>query len=138
MTPKAEANEANREQTCGEELAASAEVPRQWGALMTHVATNLELHAAWVGGESTAAKRERDALIVVASAYRAMASAAAQAASVMETMKELPAAPHDPARIDRAAQARRMREKIDMQRTFAALLLRHADVSEAALAEMAS
>ena len=126
------------EQTCGEEMAASAEVPQKWQALMSHVATNMEWHAGWVGVDSPAAKREHDALMQVAAAYRAMADGAARAAAAMAAMKELEGAPHDPARIDRAGQARWMRAKIEMQRDFARLLLRHADESDAALAEMVS
>lgn len=128
--------EQTSEQTCGEEMAASADVPRRWEALMNHVATNMEWHAAWVGVASPAATREHDALLEVAGAYRAMASAAARAAAAMEAMKDLPPAPHDPSRIDRAGQARWMRDKIEMQRAFAALLVRHAEESEQALAEM--
>ena len=58
------------EQTCGAELAASAEVPEKWGALMAHVAANTETHATWMGNGSEAARRERDGLLRVAAAYR--------------------------------------------------------------------
>jgi len=125
-----------KEQTCGQEMAASAEVPQKWQALMSHVASNMERHAAWVGGDSPAARRERDALTKVAGDYRAMAEAAGRAAAAMAAMKDLEAAPHDPSRIDRAEQARWMRAKIELQREFAQLLLQHADESEAALAAM--
>ena len=126
------------EQTCGQEMAASAEVPLKWQALMSHVATNMEWHADWVGLASPAAQREHDALLRVAGEYRAMADAAGRAAAAMEAMRPLEAAPHDPSRVDRAAQARWMRAKIEMQRDFAGLLLRHAEDSEAALAELVS
>jgi hypothetical protein len=121
------------EETCGQEMAAGAEVPRQWQALMSHVAANMDWHAAWVGEGSPAAKREHDALIEIAGAYRAMADAAARAVAAMTAMKDLDAAPHDPARFDRPGQARWMRTKIEMQRDLARLLVRHADESEAVL-----
>jgi hypothetical protein len=103
---------------------------------MNHVATNMEWHARWVGSESTAAKTEHEALLRVARAYRAMADAASRAAAAMIAMNELPPAPHDPSQVDRAAQAAWMRAKIQMQRDFAALIARHADQSEAALAQL--
>jgi hypothetical protein len=118
--------------TCGQELAAAAEVPLKWQALMDHVAGNMETHAAWVGSAPGAARREHEAMLRVAAAYRAMAAAAGQ------EMRDLPPAPHDPARLDRPALARWMRAKIAMQRDLAAVLVRHAEESEAALAEAGS
>ncbi len=122
------------EDTCGQEMAASAEVPLRWQALMDHVATNMDAHATWVGTSTPAAKHEHDALRRVAAAYRAMAWAAGSAAQAMLAMKDLPPAPHDPARRDAAAWAAWMREKIRMQREFAALLEQHAAASERAMA----
>jgi len=133
---KTEAPAAAAEQTCGQELAASAEVPQKWGALMEHVAGNMEWHAGWVGTGSPAAKREHDALLRVATDYRAMAAAAARAATAMTGMKDLEPVPHDRSKLDRAAQARWMRAKIKMQREFAALLVQHAEDSDKALAEL--
>lgn len=126
------------EQTCGQEMAASAEVPLQWQALMTHVASNMEAHASWVGTGSPAAIQEHQAMLRVAGEYRAMAAAAGRASAAMRAMRDLPPAPHDPEKLDRAAQVRWMRTKIAMQREFAALLERHAQESEAALVEIES
>jgi len=127
--------EAHAEETCGQELARDAEVPDSLGQLMAHVVKNMDAHARWVGA-SPAGAREQAAMERVADAYRALASAAAQAADAMRAMKDLPAAPHDPGRWDRAAQARWMREKIALQRDFAAMILRHAQASESALAAL--
>jgi hypothetical protein len=121
------------EQTCGQEMAVSAEVPLRWQALMDHVAGNMDAHATWVGTATPAAKQEHDALRRVATAYRAMAWAAGSAAQAMQAMKDLPPAPHDPAKRDGAAWASWMREKIRLQRELAALLERHAADSEHAL-----
>jgi len=123
------------EETCGQEIGASAEVPLSWQALMEHVAENMEAHAAWVGADSPAARQEQDGLRRVADAYRAMAAAARTAAQAMQAMTDVPPAPHDPARRDGAGWARWMREKIEMQRELAAMLERHAAASERALAE---
>ena len=128
--------QGEEEPRCGQEMIASAEVPEKWQALMNHVATNMEWHASWVGSASPPARREHDSLLRVAREYRAMATAAGHAATAMKAMHDLPVATHDPSKLDRAAQARWMRTKIRMQREFAALLLRHADESEKALAQM--
>jgi hypothetical protein len=133
-----DATPATNEPTCGQELAAAAEVPDKWRQLMDHVATNLEAHASWVGADSHAARDEHDALLRVARAYRDMAEAAARAAAAMTAMKDLAPAPHDPSRIDRAGQASWMRLKIQIQRELAALITRHADESQAALAELSA
>jgi len=125
---------SNDEQTCGQELAAAAEVPLKWQALMDHVAGNMEAHAAWVGTEPGTAQREHEALRRAAAAYRAMAAAAGRAAAELQAARDLEPAPHDPARLDRPALARWMRAKIAMQRDLAAVLERHAQESEAALA----
>ena len=126
------------EKTCGQEMAESAEVPRGWHALMNHVASNMEWHAAWVGADAPSARGEHQALLRVAAAYRAMANSAAGAEEAMASMKDLPPAPHDPTRFDRARQARWMRAKIKMQREFADMLLRHARESEKALSRLES
>jgi hypothetical protein len=126
----------DEEQTCGEELAAAAEVHEKWRELMLHVAGNLTSHSAWVGTGSEAARREHLALLEVAREYHAMADAGGRAAAAMRAMEDLPPAPHDPAKIDHRAQARWMRTKIAMQREFAALLTRHAEESERALAQL--
>ena len=126
------------ERTCGQELAADAEVPTALAVLMRHVAENMDRHAAWVGNQTAAAGRESEALVGVAAHYRAIASAAEEAAKAMTAMRDLPPAAHDPARLDRVALAGWMRAKIDLQRAFAALILRHADDSGAALAAIES
>ena len=123
------------EPTCGEEIAADAEVPEKLARLMNHVATNMETHATWAG-HTQAGKQERDALMTVAREYRAMADAATRAAAAMLAMKNLPSAPHDPGRLDRAGLVKWMREKIQMQLQFAQLLTQHAEVSKKALAAM--
>lgn len=122
--------------TCGAELAASAEVPEAWRDLMGHVALNLEAHAIWVGTASPVARAEHEGMLRVAAAYRDMADAADRAAALMRSLQELAAAPHDPAAFDRAGFVDWMRRKIDRQRSLAALLQRHATVSERALEGM--
>jgi hypothetical protein len=134
-TERATEPHGEAEETCGQELARDAEVPESLSRLMAHVVKNMDAHARWVGA-SPAGAREQAALERVATAYRALAAAAAQAAAAMRDMKDLPPAPHDPTKWDRAAQARWMREKIALQRDFAALILRHAQASEAALAAL--
>jgi hypothetical protein len=124
------------EPTCGQELAAAAEVPEKWRQLMEHVAHNLEGHALWVGSASDAARDEHQGLLRVALAYRAMAAAAADAAAAMIAMKDLAPAPHDPSRIDRPAQASWMRVKIQLQRELGTLITTHARESEEALAAL--
>ena len=93
MTPND--SKPTSEPTCGQELAASAEVQEKWSALMNRVAANMETHAAWVGDGSAAARREQSGMLRVAAAYREMAAAAARAAAVMMAMKDLPPAPHE-------------------------------------------
>ena len=110
--PNVNTQEAAKEETCGQEMAASAEVPQKWQELMDHVATNMEWHATWVGIDSAAAKREHDALIRVVGEYRAMAATAGRAATAMKAMKDLAPIPHDPSKVDHAGQARWMRAKI--------------------------
>jgi hypothetical protein len=134
--PSMKTAEATKEQTCGQELAASAEVPQRWQDRMNHVATNLEWHANWVGADSNAAKQEHDALMRVARAYRAIATASARAAGAMKAMKDLEPAPHAPSKFDREGQTRWMQAKIQMQRELATLLMQHAADSERALAEI--
>jgi hypothetical protein len=100
---------------------------------MEHVALNLDAHAAWVGNESAAAQLEHEAMLRVAAAYRGIARAAFDAAALMRGLGDLPPVHHDPARWDRAAFARWMRQKIQLQRALAELLLEHVDASERAL-----
>ena len=121
------------EETCGEELSRDAEVPRKLGQLMAHVARNLRAHAVWVGARSAEAKLEHDALQQVAAGYEAISEAASRTAAAMTAMRELPPAPHDPNAFDRASFVSWMREKVELQREMAKLLLEHAASSEAVL-----
>ena len=124
-----------QEVTCGQEIATDADVPEKLSKLMSHVASNMVTHANWAGADD-AGKREHDALMAVAHEYTAIAEAAGRAASAMKAMKDIPATPHDPARLDRAGQARWMRAKIDMQVEFARMLMEHAEISKKVLAQM--
>ena len=124
------------EETCGEELARAAEVPDLLGALWSHVASNMVTHAKWVGTATPEAAAEHDALSHLASEYRAIAAAAERAAALMRSLDSLAPAPHDPSKLDRAAQARYMRRKIELQVELAKLLIVHADTSRSALAEL--
>lgn len=133
MQPSSTVPPEREEETCGQEIAAAAEIPLRWQALMDHVAANMDAHAIWVGQASPAAQQEHDGLRRVAAATRAMAAAAGAAAQAMAAMRAVPPAPHDPARRDAAGWARWMREKIRMQRELATLLEQHAAESERAL-----
>jgi hypothetical protein len=124
------------EATCGRELAEGAEVPELLGELWGHVASNLESHAKWVGTATPEAAAEHDSLRHIAVEYRNIALAAERAAVVMKSMSELAPAPHDPARLDRNAQARFIRRKIELQLKLADLLVRHAETSRSALFEL--
>ena len=115
---------------CGAELGDAAIVPEQLAALMGHVAENLEAHARWVGVETPEAAAEQQGLLRLAADYRGIAAAAQRAAATMRKLHELEPAPHDPARWDRPAFLQWMRRKIELQRSFARLLVEHADASE--------
>jgi hypothetical protein len=124
------------EPTCGQELEQDAEVPELLAELWEHVATNMVTHAKWVGTATPEASAEHDCLTHVAREYRNIAAAAERAAAIMRSMAEQPAAPHDPARADRAAQARFIRRKIELQLALAHVLTQHADTSRSALADL--
>src|SRR4051812_37995728 len=111
------------EMTCGQELAASAEVPAKLGELMQHVAVNLRVHAGWVGEQTDAARAEHEAMIAVAEHYERIGLAAVDAARTMRSLEDLVPPPHDATSFDRAAFGSWMREKIRMQREFAQLLV---------------
>jgi hypothetical protein len=125
------------EPTCGQELAASAEVPSVLARLMQHVAVNLRAHARWVGAETAVARAEHDAMLRVAEACESIARSAEHTARLMQSMIGLPPAPHDPARRDRAEFATWMRTKIGLQRELANMLTAHALESERALEALA-
>ena len=121
-------------ESCGAELAESAVIPEKLAALMELVAKNMVAHAEWVGSSEDRARAEHRALLDVAAGYRAIAAAASKAASTMRALRDLEPAPHDPSRWDRAAFARFMQRKVELQTELAALLLAHAEQSKAALA----
>ena len=124
------------ELTCGQELAQAAEVPELLGELWELVATNLVVHAKWVGTATPEAAVEHDCLTHVAREYRNIAAASERAAAILRSMTDQPAAPHNPSRMDRAALARFIRRKIELQLALADLLVRHADASRSALVEL--
>lgn len=124
------------EATCGQELAQAAEVPDLLGELWAHVATNLLDHAKWVGTATPEAAAEHNGLKHLATEYRNIAAAAERAAAIMRSMEGLPPAPHDASRVDRSAQARFMRRKIELQLRLADVLVHHAEASRSALVEL--
>jgi hypothetical protein len=122
------------EASCGTELAASSDIPEQFGSLFAHVAQNLRAHASWVGDGGTECKREQEALIAAAAAYESVASVCARTAELLRSFATLPPAFHDVNQWDRTAWEGWMRTKIQIQRALAATLTEHADQSEEALA----
>ena len=131
------AHEASGEATCGHELARDAEVPELLGQLMEHVAVNMVEHARWVRASGDAGLAEERGLLEIADRYRSIArSAESAAAAAMRSMREVPAAAHDPELLDRTALAGWMTTKIQLQRGLAQMLLRHADDSEAVLRKL--
>jgi hypothetical protein len=116
--------------SCGAELSEDAVVPEQLAALMAHVAENMEAHALWVGTTSVEARAEHDGLLELAADYRRIAAAARQAVASMRRMRDLAPAAHDMARWDRHSFMHWMQKKIELQRSFAQLLLEHAEASE--------
>jgi hypothetical protein len=121
--------------SCGAEVAESAIVPDAVGALMRHVAENLDAHASWVGRETPEAQAEHDGLREIAVSYRALAESAEHAARAMRRLGGLAPVPHDPSRWDRPTFVAWMRTKIELQRRLASILLSHADVAAAVLDE---
>jgi hypothetical protein len=121
------------DQTCGQELAQGAIIPEQVAVLFAHVAHNLRQHAKWVGETSPEAAAEHTAMIAVADGYEAISAEAQRICNLMRTLKDLPAAPHDPEAQDRKALAEWMQSKVNVQRKLAKLLNEHADQSERAL-----
>jgi hypothetical protein len=126
----------HQDETCGQELAASAVVPEQLAALFRHVAANLRDHAAWVGTASVDTKREHDAMMDVAHGYEAIGLSAQRTATLMRTLENLPTVSHDPQKLDRKKFLVWMKTKIDLQRELARLLMEHAEQSERVLQEM--
>jgi hypothetical protein len=120
-------------ETCGQELASSAAVPEQFAALFKHVAVNFRDHAAWVGTATAEAEREHDAMLAVALGYEATAESAQRTAVFMRTLAGLPAAAHDPHKMDRAKFFTWMKTKLELQRALAGMLIEHAEQSERAL-----
>jgi len=125
------------EPTCGQELAASADIPDNFGRLFRHVAINLRHHASSVGNESAPAALEHDALLRVAAGYEEMADAAERAAQFMRTLADLPAVPHGTAGFERDDFVDWMITKIAIQRRLGTTLLEHAEQSADVLANFA-
>ncbi len=126
------------QQTCGQELAASADIPDDFGRLFRHVAINLRNHALAVGSGSAGASRERDALLRVASGYEEIADAAERTAQFMRTLATLPAVPHGTDGLGRDGFVDWMTTKIAIQRRLGTTLLEHAEQSAHVLAKRVS
>lgn len=124
------------EESCGQELAASAMVPELVGALFQHVATNLRRHALWVGTSSPEAEREHHAMNSVAQGYDTLAAEARRTANLLRTLKDLQPTAHDPKGWDLGEFATWMHTKVELQRELAKLLLEHAEQSERVLEQL--
>jgi len=125
------------EETCGQELATGANVPDQLGALFKHVAENLREHAAWVGNATPEAKREHEALLSAAERYESIGSEAQQTATSLRSFAQLPAAPHDPSKLDKQKLGAFLKKKVELQRKLAGALLEHAEQSQRVLDDLA-
>ncbi|MDX2051873.1 MAG: hypothetical protein SFV15_05730 [Polyangiaceae bacterium] len=126
----------HQNETCGQELAASAAVPEQFAALFMHVAANLRDHATWVGTDCVDAQREHDAVVDVAIGYERMSIDAQRTAALMRTLQNLPALPHDPQKMDRKKFLVWMETKIALQRDLARMLIEHAEQSQRVVEQM--
>lgn len=127
---------AQQVDTCGQELAAGAVIPEQLGALFEHVAENLRDHAAWVGDATPEAKREQEAMLASAQRYQSLGAQARELAGSQRALAQLPAAAHDPRKLDRKKLASWMKTKIELQRKLASALLEHAEESQRVLDEL--
>lgn len=126
----------DQEASCGQELAASAEIPDTFGRLLRHVAVNLRAHARAVGQASPEASLEHAALLRVASGYEEIADAAARTAKFMLTLATLPPVLHDGEALSSDDFVDWMATKIALQRKLGGTLLEHAEQSESALAKL--
>jgi hypothetical protein len=81
--------------TCGEGLAANAELPRAAGALLLTLAGNLEAHLATLDLSDGHARRERDACLHLAAEHRRIASRLETVADEMASYRDLPQGRHD-------------------------------------------
>jgi hypothetical protein len=81
--------------TCGEGLAANAELPRAASALLQTMADNLEAHLATLDLSDGHARRERDACLHLAAEQRRIAARLDTVAEEMAGYRELPQGRHD-------------------------------------------
>ena len=125
------------EQTCGQDLAASADIPDSFGRLFRHVAINLRQHASSVGSDTAPASLEHHGLLRVAAGYEEMADAAERVAAFMRTLATLPPVQHGTEGLYSADFVDWMTTKIAIQRRLGATLLEHAEQSESVLAKLA-
>ena len=86
---------SDNQPTCGQGLAANADLPARLGELLATRADVLERHMRALDPADPAARPELDAYAALAGAHRAIAAQLSQLADQMASYKGLPMAAHD-------------------------------------------
>ena len=121
----------SEESTCGKGLAAGADLPDQFGRLLSARADVLERHTRALNGSDPNGRREHEAYLDLARRHRAIAADLAALAAQMRSYRDLPMAEHDlEALMAPDGQMVAFREFVGVEREFAASLAAHLSADE--------
>jgi hypothetical protein len=122
--------------TCGNGLAANAQLPATLGELTGALANLLETHIEALDLNTEAGRSERDAYARLATEYRDIASRLLATSGNMASYHDLPEAGHDMAYMASAKPLVAFEQLVKAKQQALALLRESADEDEAMLAEM--
>ena len=121
--------------TCGQVMAAKAAMPAKLAEMLTAINDNTAMHAKWAGTKDKAAKGEHDAMMKVVKDHKAMIAAANKTSKDMAAMKDMPPCKHDMKTMD-PKMMDGMTKALALQKEFAAMLIKDAEMSEKMMADM--
>ena len=123
--------EHDEEVTCGKGLAAAANLPDQFGRLLTAQAEVLERHTRALDGNDPDGRRELEAYLDLVRRHRSVAADLSNLATQMRSYRDLPMAEHDMEVMMAAdGQMAAFREFVDLERNFSVSLTAHLKAHE--------
>jgi hypothetical protein len=117
--------------TCGQGLAAGADLPDRFGRLLAARAEVLERHTGALDGNDPNGRREREAYLDLVRRHRAVAADLLALANQMRSYRDLPKAEHDlKVMMAPAGQMAAFRDFVDLERELVAWLTAHLSADE--------
>ncbi len=121
------------EMTCGQMMAAKAELPAKLAEMITAMNAGMEMHMKALGKDG---KAEKAGMMKLVKDHKAMIAAASKTSKDMAAMKDLKACKHDPKVMSDPKMMDGMTKQIALEKELASMMMKDAEAGEKMMADM--